>query len=301
MSFDDLSIIIPAFNEAQGLPPTLIELTSAFSGAEIIVVDDHSRDDTSQAASRFDGVRVLRHSFNRGQGAALKTGMRAATRNYVAWFDGDCEHRAVDLECIYRRLIGEDLVAVIGQRRGASANLARTAGKWVIRLIGRGLKVKAGPDLNCGLRAFKREAILPYLNLIPDRFSASLVSTLIILERGYPVAFEPVTTRPRVGRSTVQLSDGIEAILQLIRAVLLFAPMRLFLPAGALGIVFGAIYSGTYAVIVGKGIPVAGLFIMLSGMLILFLGLIADQISQMRMSLLSSRIDIQSQFLENGE
>jgi hypothetical protein len=218
--------------------------------------------------------------------------MSNASKPYVAWFDADNEHRVEDLVRIYRRAKGDDLVAVIGQRVTRSAGLTRALGKGLIRLIGRRLKIRAGSDLNCGLRVFRREVVTRYLPLIPERFSASLVSTLILLERGYPVAFEPIQTNPRVGSSTVRLKDGFEAILQLIRAVLLFAPLRFFLPLGLWSTVIGLAYSLGYALVQGRGIPVGGMFLMLAGILIMMLGLIADQLSQIRIASLGDRSTI---------
>lgn len=288
MEFADLSVVIPAFNEAEGIGTTLEGLLAAVPGAEVIVVDDCSRDDTLGAAARFPGVRVVRHTFNRGQGAALKTGMRLATRAYVAWFDADNEHRSEDLLRIVRRCKGENLAAVIGQRTTNSASLTRALGKSIIRAIGRGLKIHAGSDLNCGLRVFRRTLIQRYLPLIPDRFSSSLVTTLVMLERQYPMAFEPIATNPRIGHSTVRLKDGFEAILQLLRAVLLFAPMRVFLRLGGWAFALGFLYSLAVALITGRGIPTAGVFIMTTGILAAVLGLIADQISQLRLSQLNN-------------
>jgi glycosyltransferase involved in cell wall biosynthesis len=280
----DLSIVVPAFNEEKGLGTTLDGVTAAFPAAEVIVVDDCSQDGTSAIAQRRAGICVLRHPFNRGQGAALKTGMRRATRPWVAWFDADNEHRTEDLRRLAARAQGENLVAVIGQRPPTSSSPTRRIGKWMIRLIGRGLRIKAGNDLNCGLRVFRREVILRYLPLIPDRFSASLTATLIMIERRYPIAFEPIDTNPRIGSSTVRLRDGFEAILMLIRAVLLFAPMRFFLPIGLWFVIVGTIYSLALAYFVGGGIPVAGMLAITIGFLAVILGLIADQISQLRLA-----------------
>ncbi len=287
VEYGDLSIVIPAFNEAEGIELTLQSLAAEVAGAEIIVVDDHSQDATSKIAAGFAGTRIVRHHFNRGQGAALKTGMRLASRRYVAWFDADNQHRVSDLKALYVRMKGEHLVAVIGQRTSRSATLTRGVGKAVIRLIGRSLNVRTGSDLNCGLRIFQREVILGYMPLIPDRFSASLVSTLIMLERGYPIAFEAVETNPRLAGSTVRLRDGFDAVLQLVRAILLFAPLRFFLPIGLASLGLGALYSILIAAIRGLGLPVAGMFLMVMGVLVIMLGLLGDQISQMRLSQIS--------------
>jgi len=277
-----LSVVVPAFNEQAGLGVTLEGLLSELPGAEIIVVDDCSTDDTSKIAIGYD-VIVVRHTFNQGQGAALKTGMAHASRDYVAWFDADNEHRVEDLMRMAELVRSKELVAVIGQRRG-SASFVRGAGKWLIRLVGKGLKINAGSDLNCGLRVFRREVILRYLPLIPDRFSASLVTTLTMIERRYPILFEPISVNERIGESTVRLRDGFEAMFLLLRSVLLFAPMRVFLPSGVALIGLGALYSAALAVWVGRGIPAAGLLMLVLGMLLIILGLIADQISQLRLS-----------------
>lgn len=288
----DLTIVIPAFNEETGLGVTLDNLLAAFPGAEVIVVDDCSLDQTAAVACARQNVRVLRHAFNRGQGGALKTGMRHATCAWVAWFDADNEHRAEDLARLAQRARDENLVAAIGQRQ-ASATLTRGVGKFLIRLIGRGLRIKVGPDLNCGLRVFRRSVILRYLALIPDRFSASLVTTLIMIERGYPIAFEPVLTNPRLGKSTVRLRDGFDAILMLLRSVMLFAPMRFFLPLGLGSIVVGTGYSLVVAFSLRTGIPVGGMLIITVGFLAVILGLVADQISQLRLGQLSESASIE--------
>jgi glycosyltransferase involved in cell wall biosynthesis len=232
--YNDLSVVIPAYNEAMAIEGVIKILQSGMPGVEIIVVDDCSRDNTAQLAAALDGVIVLRHIFNRGQGAALKTGMKHSSRTYVAWFDGDNEHRVDDLQKLYARIKEENLAAVIGQRITSSATRVRGVGKALIRFLGHMLGVKAGSDLNCGLRIFNRKVILNYYHIIPDRFSASLMSTLIMLERQYPFKFTPVQTSQRIGASTVRIKDGFGAILQLLRAILLFAPMRFFMPLGAL-------------------------------------------------------------------
>lgn len=282
----DLTIVIPAFNEENGVGITLDQLLDTFSNAEIIVVDDYSRDDTFAKAAERKGVRVIQHAFNRGQGASLKTGMRAATRTYVAWFDADNEHRPEDLARSYTRVRENNLVAVIGQRDNAASSVIRGIGKGMIRLVGKGLKINAGHDLNCGLRVFRREVILPYCSLIPNRFSSSLVTTLVMIERRYPIAFEQIRTSPRVGHSTVRIKDGFEAMLSLFRAVLLFAPMRFFMPIGMWLAIAGFIYSLLVALIEGRGVPLGGSLIFAAGTLFMCMGLITDQISQLRLNIL---------------
>lgn len=280
----NLSIVIPAYNEEAGIGPTLESLLQEFPAAEIIVVDDCSTDRTAEIVCAYPGIKLVRHKFNRGQGGAIKTGMLVATGSFVAWFDADNEHRASDLLRLYRRMCSENMAAIIGQRVTPSASWIRGGGKWLIRLIGRGLRINAGSDLNCGLRVFRREVIMRYRSLIPDRFSASLITTLILVEQRYPIAFEPVKTNPRLGQSTVKLHDGFAAVITLLRAIMLFAPVRIFMPVGLFLVGVGGLYSTALVLFSGRGLPVGGALLIITGMLSIMLGLIADQISQLRLS-----------------
>lgn len=279
-----LSIVVPAFNEEQGLEKTLRELRSRLPDAEVIVIDDGSRDKTVEAARAVEGIVLVRHAFNRGYGAALKTGMRRATRPLVAWFDADNEHRIEDLSTMVQRLLDEGLAAVIGRRRKPGPSVLRTTGKWVIRLLVKSLGVEMGRDLNCGLRVFRSEVILPYLTLLPDTYSASLTSTMVLIERRYPFDFCDIEVRERIGTSKVRISDGFSTMILVLRMVTLFAPLRVFLRLGILLSALGAVYGGTIAIVHGQGLPTVGHLGILAGLVVCVLGLVADQISQLRLS-----------------
>lgn len=281
--YSNLSIIIPAYNEEDGILTTLESLREYFPAAEIIVIDDGSQDATAQRVSAFPGVRLLQHHYNRGYGGALKTGMRASSRELIAWFDADNEHRADYLQRMVQRLQREKLAAVLGQRH-KSVSVVRGVGKYFIRMLARVLRVKSGSDLNCGLRVFKRDMILRYLAILPDTYSASLTSTIILVEQGFPFEFHPIETNSRIGNSKVALSDGFNTLLLVLRVITLFAPMRIFLQASLYLLGIGALYSFYVAIAKGAGIPVLGAFLMIGGLLVGILGLIADQISQIRLS-----------------
>ena len=283
-----LSVVIPAYNEAQGITRTLTELRERLPDCEIIVIDDGSSDETGAQARAVDGVRVIAHPFNRGYGAGIKTGMRAAAGRYIAWFDADNEHRVDDLARLTQHLHDERMVAVIGARsRGGP--MVRTVGKTLIWLMARSLRFKFPNDLNCGLRVFNRGMIAPYLGLFPDGFSASMTSTLIMLERGYPIAFLPVQTKPRIGKSKVTLADGFRTMLLTLRMVMLFAPLRVFVPIGLAALAGGGIYGLVLALVSGRGLSVTAMFIMIAGILLMMQGLIADQISQLRLGQLDAK------------
>ena len=282
-----LSIVIPALNEEPAIGLTLKNLCDALPDAEIIVVDDGSSDGTAREVSKFSNVRLISHGFNRGYGAALKSGMRLTTRDYVAWFDADAEHRVEDLSAMVDRLENDGLLAVLGQRTG-SASATRSLGKLLIRTLARLLRISAGGDINCGLRVFRREVILPYLTLLPNGYSASLTSTMILLERGYPVAFQPITVAKRIGTSKVALSDGFGALVLVLRMITLFAPLRIFLPVGLGLLLTGGIYGAFIALSSGTGVPTLAVLSVLVGLMLCLQGLVADQISYMRLSQLEA-------------
>ena len=278
-----LSIVIPDYNEEEGIVETLKQLISSFPDSEIIVVDDGSTDSTVEYVTNFETVNLIKHEFNRGYGSAIKTGMQSATRDYIAWFDADNEHNAENLKNMVEILESKKLVAVLGQR-DRSINKIRGFGKFIIRLLAWSLDVKTGVDLNCGLRVFRREIILRYLYLLPDKYSASMTSTIIMIERKYPFIFHPITINQRLGESKVALSDGFEALILVLRAITLFSPIRVFLRLSILLLSVGIVYGLIKALITGLGFSVLSAILIMAGLIIGVLGLIADQISQMRLT-----------------
>ncbi len=293
----ELSVVIPAYNEEDGIVPTLQGLRAELPAAEILVVDDGSSDKTSERALSVEGVRVLRHPYNRGYGAALKTAMRCATRRYVGWFDADNEHRVEDLRRMAERIAAEDLVAVVGRRRRPGPSVLRNSGKLAIRLLAITLGVAVGKDLNCGLRIFRRELILRHAAVLPDSYSASLTSTMMLIERGYRFAFHDIDVNPRIGHSKVRILHGFASMALVLRMVMLFAPMRIFFVPGMLMLLAGLAYSLGRALTSGLGVPVLGMLLTTTGLLSAMLGLVADQISQVRLGQLADPSDAEHEEL----
>ena len=294
-----LTIAIPAFNECEAIAKTVSELEFRFPLAEIIVVDDGSSDGTANQVKINKQTRLFQHTVNRGYGASLKTAMKASQRDYVAWFDADNEHRIEDLERIVARLDNDDLIAVIGERQKRSPSIIRHAGKLIIKTLGRTLNVNIGEDLNCGLRVFKRQIITRYLSLLPNGYSASMTSLIIMLERGYPMALEPIDTNERIGKSKVKLIDGFRTILLLLSIVMLFAPLRIFVGAGTILLAVGFIYSIVLATTSGAGVPIMGAVLIIIGFLVSLLGLLAEQISQIRISGICEQDDMFTKEIKN--
>ena len=158
----------------------------------------------------------------------------------------------------------------------------------MIRMLARSLEFRGGPDMNCGLRAFRREVINRYLYVLPEGYSASLTSLMVMLERRYLVAFQTVRTTPRTGTSKVRLSDGVGTMALVIRMAMLFAPLRIFMRGGLVFAAVGVVYSLALALETGGGVPIGGALATITGLLLIAVGLIADQISQLRLIQLAS-------------
>jgi glycosyltransferase involved in cell wall biosynthesis len=276
-----LTVVIPAFNEGEAIGLVVASLLEKLPGAHILVIDDGSSDDTARVAEEA-GATVIRHKRNRGYGAALKTGIRACRTPFVSTFDADGQHNADDVLRMLEHIGHAD--AVIGNRQSDSYRpVSRRPGKWVLAKVANALVGQTIPDLNCGLRMFRRNAIARYLHLLPNGFSASTTSTVCLLQRGYNVNFMPIRTGKRVGKSTVrQLRDGWNTVVLIVRLIVLFNPLRFFTPP-AIGLVLvGMAYGLLRAWYSGLGIPVLSALLVIAGILTVFFGLLADQLSSLR-------------------
>lgn len=285
----DVTIVIPAFNEEEGIGETLSVLhasTDAHQRSyEIIVVDDGSSDRTADIVDRFSkdhvDVWVLRHQRNRGYGAALKSGVLAASGEVVAFYDADNQFNPDDLHKVVDALDHCD--AALGNRTADSHSpFSRRGGKKLLGWLANYLARQTIPDLNCGLRAMKRNLLLEYIHLWPTGFSASTTTTLVLLKEGYDVEFVPVHVKKRVGQSTVKIfGDGFNTVLLIIRLTTLLDPFRVFIPTAIVLFLMGIAW-GLQFLIAGDGLSVAALFLMVSGVNIFFFGLLADQIAALR-------------------
>ena len=283
---DDKSfaIIIPVHNEESSIRMTLDKVLKHYADkAEIIVVNDGSTDNTSAIVSEYPGIKYIAHKHQYGYGAALKSGITSTDRDILCFIDADGQHNSDDIQRLVDNIGEADMV--IGSRgRRAYLNLIRAPGKYVIRVISNYLVGQKIPDLNSGLRAIKRNVILRYIHLLPDGFSASSTMTMILLIKGYEVNFIPIKTQRRIGKSEVkQLQDGLGTIVLLLRIIMLFNPLKIFLPFSIFSFSFGVVY-GIYKLVTmyGHGLSVGSLLIMLLGLLSFIIGLLADQISTLR-------------------
>jgi glycosyltransferase involved in cell wall biosynthesis len=280
-----MTVVVPSYNEAGGLLrvlPALVEC-SRRNGWEILVVDDASDDGTEEVLRRFSGqIRVLRNPENLGYGASIKKGILACETEWVATFDGDGQHRVEDLERLATR--AGDCDAVIGERTSRShCSAIRRPGKWVLGKVANVLVGKKLPDVNCGLRLFRRQAVNHVLRLTSDGFSFATSSLIALMKLGFDVVHEPVTTTARVGCSTVrQFTDGFNSVLFILRLIMLFDPLRIMLPVAGAFFAIGVMYQLTSFALYGFDLNKLTLLLWVFALIIFLVALVADQVSALR-------------------
>ena len=275
-----VSVVIPAMNEAETIRTVIAHLRAVGPWHEIIVVDDGSSDATATEAQAA-GAQVVRHPYNKGNGAAVKTGIRCATGEFVLIVDGDGQHRAEDARRIVEQLGVYDLV--VGARSPATqANMRRRLGNALLNWLAGYLTGRQIPDLTSGFRGARREHLREFLHLLPNGFSTPTTTTLAFIRAGYNVAFEPIDARARVGHSKIKLArDGAKFFLILLKVITLFSPLRIFLPISAASLVVGVAY-GVWNVAMYSRIPNGSVLLILFAVVVFLVGLVSEQISSLR-------------------
>jgi glycosyltransferase involved in cell wall biosynthesis len=280
----ELAVILPAFNEAGGITDTLNRVRDVLAAfpcsSEIIVIDDGSTDGTGQRAAEC-GARVITHAWNRGYGAALKSGILATGARAVMIMDADCTYPPDAIPRLYSKLDGADMA--VGARALSSSGVAwvRRPGKWMLNRFASYLIGRHIPDLNSGQRVMKRETVLKYMHLCPSGFSFTSTITLAMLANGHNVVYEPIDYTRRTGRSKIRASHFASFILLVVRAIVLFNPLKVFLPAGAVAFLIGV--GKLIQDIVLQNLSETAVMAFLSAMTIWAVGLLADMISRLQM------------------
>lgn len=275
-----VTVVIPAFDEEAAIGVVIERLRAAGGWREVIVVDDGSSDQTAAIAATA-GARVIRHPYNKGNGAAVKTGIRNASGEYVLIIDADGQHTAADALRLVAFLGDYDLV--VGARAGADqASAARHVGNRVLNGVASYLTGREIPDLTSGLRAARTSGLREFLHLLPNGFSTPTTTTLSFVKAGYSVRFEPITAAPRLGRSKIKfVSDGTKFFLILLKVVTVFSPLRIFLPLSAAAFTLGATYA-VWTAVTQHHITNSSVLLILLAVVIFLVGLVSEQISTMR-------------------
>ena len=274
-----LSVIIPAFNEEASIGTTIEQVRQVLADIpgehEIIVVDDGSSDHTVDIA-RHSGTKVVCHPVNRGYGAALKTGIRLAQRQWIGIVDADGTYPVADIEKLWAYTSDYDMV--VGARTGKDVTipLLRRPAKWIILKLANYLTGLHIPDLNSGLRLFTKELAERFFSLYPDGFSFTTTITVAALCSAYRVRFMPINYFKRVGKSTISpLRDFTGFVFLVIRLVTYFKPLNLFLPT-ALVFVCAGLAKAIRDYVVTGAFGVGSSLVVMTGVQIGFLGLLAD-------------------------
>ena len=278
------TILIPAYNEAETLGAILPQLKDLYPETEILVVDDGSRDNTAQLAAE-GGARVVRHPYNKGNGASVKTGLRHATGEAVVIFDADGQHDP--------RAIGQLLACLDEYDLVVAARDARSETAWSRRLYHICLNAFASYmterpilDATSGFRAARRAQLLEFIHLLPNGFSTPVTTTLAFIKAGYSVRFVSTTMFKRAGgQSKISpFADGMRFILIVFRMITLSAPLKVFFPVGALFVTLGVIYTALDIIFVSGRLHVANTAVLLvtMGILVFLIGLVSEQIAALR-------------------
>jgi glycosyltransferase involved in cell wall biosynthesis len=275
-----VSIVIPAMNEADSIASVVSDLRRTAAWHEIIVVDDGSADDTATTA-RDAGACVIRHPYNKGNGAAVKSGIRRASGEYILIVDADGQHPPEDAQRIAARLGDFDLV--IGARAAhTQATAARRAGNALLNNLASYLTSRPIPDLTSGFRGARTECLREFIHLLPNGFSTPTTTTLAFIKAGYNVAFEPIHARQRSGHSKIHFAhDGTRFLLILLKIVTLFSPLRIFLPLAALAFAVGSVYGVWNMIVTGK-IPNGAVILILFAVIVFLVGLVSEQVASLR-------------------
>jgi glycosyltransferase involved in cell wall biosynthesis len=277
---DAVTIVVPAFNEGDSIGQVVTGLRAAAPWHDVLVVDDGSTDRTSEAAQAA-GARVVRHPYNKGNGASVKTAIRAATSDWIAIIDADGQHAPADAQRLIARLGEYDLVIGARDPRTQATN-GRRLGNALLNWLASYLTERQIPDLTSGFRAARRDHLLEFIHLLPNGFSTPTTTTLAFIKAGYNVAFEPIAAGARVGTSKIRFaSDGAKFLLILLKVITIFSPLRIFAPVSAVSFAVGAAY-GAWNFIYHGRIPNGAVVMLLFSILIMLVGLVSEQIATLR-------------------
>lgn len=275
-----LSIVLPAKNEAASLDVVLPKLKAAFPDGEVLVVDDGSEDGTSTVCGKH-GVRVLRHPYSMGNGAAIKTGARNARGDVVVFMDADGQHGPEDIERLLAKLDEGYEMAVGAREWDTQASRGRALANRIYNRMASYMTGRRIDDLTSGFRAVRARHFKRFLYLLPNGFSYPTTCTMAFFRSGLPVAYVPIRAKQREGKSHIRLlEDGLRFLMIILKIGTLFSPMRLFLPvSGSLFVVATAYYGYTF--VTEHRFTNMSALLYLSALLCFLIGILAELVSSL--------------------
>ena len=277
-----VSVVIPAFNEAEAIGTVIREIREVLGpAAEIVVVDDGSSDGTAEVAAAA-GARVVRQPYNIGNGAAVKAGIRTSRGDYVVLMDGDGQHPPSEIPRLVEQLERYDM-AVGSRTSGSDSRFHRTLANRVYNALAGYVADRPIPDLTSGFRGVRGAVLRRFVYLLPNTFSYPTTLTLALLRSGHSVTFVPFAVRRRIGRSKIRLiEDGARFFVIILKIATLFSPLRVFLPVSAL-FLFAGLGNYAYTFMKWGRFTNMSALMFINSILVFLLSLIAEQIAQMRM------------------
>jgi len=280
MTAQNISIVLPAKNEAKGLNTLLPELIKLYPQAEILVIDDGSTDNTLSIIQKHN-VKVISHPYSIGNGGAIKTGARQAKGEVIIFMDADGQHAPKDIAQLLNKM-DEGYDMVIGARQtNTHASLARRFGNHFYNRLASAMTGYKIDDLTSGFRAVKANKFRKFLYLLPNGFSYPTTSTMAFFRSALPIAYVPINARKRDGKSHIKIiRDGIRFFIIILKIGALFSPMRLFLPISATLFSAGLGYYG-YTFFNEHRFTNMSALLFTSGLLTFLMGLISEQISSL--------------------
>lgn len=277
----DLTVVIPAYNAEKTIGDTLKRLTLYSKDIEIIVVDDGSTDKTASIARQF-AVKVISLPENIGYGGAIKNGIHMASHEYILLLDADGQHKNMqDIELLYNHIREYDMV-VDARLKGYRGSISRRIGKWFLAGIASYLVEKRIPDLNSGFRIIKKSIAQKYSYILCNEFSFTSTLTMVMLAEGLRVGFIPIEVeRPETKSSLKPIRHGFRTLIFILRTIMLFNPLKVFLPLSLLLFFFGA-FRFAQGIITNTDHTITAIIGIVSAVVVFAFGLLADQISSLR-------------------
>jgi glycosyltransferase involved in cell wall biosynthesis len=279
----DVTVVLPVFNECGHIRTEIDRIRTALDGSqysyEIVVVDDGSRDGSADELRDIPGIRLIVFPQNRGSGAARRAGTHAARGRVVVWTDADMTYPNDEIPRLVKELDGFDQVVGARTSEKGTQKALRVPAKWIIRKLASYLVEKPIPDLNSGMRAFRTDVARQYLHLLPQGFSHVTTITMAFLANGYSVKYVPIEYSSRAGKSKFHWwRDTKNYLIQVVRMVLSYKPLRVFLPFSTTLLALGLAKLGYDWSNRDFRLAANTLLILFAGLLFLGIGLLADLI-----------------------
>lgn len=277
---EHLSIILPARNEAINLRPLLEKLHQHCPGAELVVVDDGSTDETAEVCQTF-GARVISHPYRLGNGAAVKAGARAATGETLVFMDADGQHDPADIPRLLAKLVEGYAMAVGARRADSQASWGRGVANRIYNRLASWMANCRVLDLTSGFRAVRARQFREFLYLLPNGFSYPTTITMAFFRSGYPVGYVPIVAGRREGKSHIQpLQDGVRFLLIIFKIGTLYSPLKLFFPVSLGFFLLGLGYYAHTFMTQGRFTNMGTLLFSIA-VLVFLMGLVSEQITSL--------------------